>query len=226
MKAPMWIMASTVALSSLPLEAQVQGAGLSVGALACRARDAVIYLRSKEITAGWCAGLVAALKLGPLVLEGSGFRAKRLEPIEETALTRDGGEVRALVGLAFVPWFVLEGGTTVRAFSSAAGYQRWQITSGGIKIATPLGDPALTAYLRGHYLPPVSQEIPAGQVSGKAKWDFGILAEGGLRIAPRKAPLFLGATYRLERYDFPRGAAGRLEQFELVSVYGGLRVGR
>jgi hypothetical protein len=47
-----------------------------------------------------------------------------------------------------------------------------------------------------------------------------------LRIAPRHTPLFLGTSYRLERYDFPEGAAGRLEQFEVLSVFGGVRLGK
>lgn len=219
-----WAPAVASILGAFPVVVQAQSNGLSVAGVACRARDVVAFLGSNETTAGWCVGALGLLKLGPLVLEGSGFRARQLEPTQGTALTRDGGEVRGLLGLAPVRWVAIEGGFAVRAFSSAAGYQRWLMPSGGVKVAAPLGDPALTAYVRAHYLPPMLQKIPAGQVSGDTKWDLGLVAESGVRIAPRKSPLFLGASYRLERYDFPGGVSGRLEQFDVVSIYGGFRV--
>jgi len=211
-------------LSSLPLEAQAQNRELRLAGIACRARDAAILLSSRESTAGWCVGALAVLELGPLVLEGSGFRAKRMEPTAGAALDRDGGELRGLVGFAPIPWVALEVGFAVRAFSSDAGFQRWQIPSGGFKLAVPLGDPTFTAYVRAHYLAPMFQKIPAGQLSGDAKWDLGLIAETGLQITPRKTPLLVGASYRLERYDFPGGVAGRLEQFDVLSVYGGVRL--
>lgn len=211
-------------LSSLPWEVRAQNSMVALAGIGCRARDAAVFLNSKETTAGWCAGALGALTLGPLVLQGSWFRAERMQPTGGPALDRDAGEVRGVVGVTPIRWISLEAGFAVRAFSSDAGSQRWQIPSGGLKLTVPLGDPTLTAYVRGHYLPPMSQRVSAGQLSGKARWDLGLIAETGLQIAPRRTPLFLGFSYRLERYDFPGGAVGRLEQFDLLSVYGGVRL--
>jgi hypothetical protein len=57
------------------------------------------------------------------------------------------------------------------------------------------------------------------------RWNLGLSVESGLTIAPRKVPLFFGAFYRFERYDFPGEGAGRLEQFELLTLFGGIRFG-
>ncbi|GIW53243.1 MAG: hypothetical protein KatS3mg081_2598 [Gemmatimonadales bacterium] len=218
---------SVAFLAVLAGSASGQTVDFSVAALGCRARDHVIFQNLRESVEGLCTGGVGYLKLGPVVIEATGLRAPELRPFGGSAtFTRDGGDVRAFVGLAPVPWVVLEGGFGLRAFSSPAGYQRWQMLSGGLKIAVPLGDPALTAYLRGHYLPATPQQVPAGQPSGDAKWDLGLIAESGLRIAPHRVPLVFGVFYRLERFDFPGGTAGRLEQFDVLAIYGGLRLAK
>jgi hypothetical protein len=221
-------LAVVLALVPVPeVSAAAQTIDFSVAALGCRARDQVMFRNLRESVEGVCTGGLGYLKLGPLVIEASGFRAPELRPSGAAAgFTRDGGDVRGIVGLAPVPWIVLEGGFGLRAFNSPAGYQRWQIPSGGLKIAVPLGDPALTAYLRGHYLPATPQRVPAGQPSGDARWDLGLVAESGLRIAPRRLPLVFGVFYRMERFDFPGGAAGRLEQFDVLAIYGGLRLAK
>jgi hypothetical protein len=218
---PIWAAALALLLSAAA--AQSQTVEFSLSGLGCRARDQVVFRNLGESLRGSCTGGLGYLKLGPLVVEASGFRAPQLAPASAGSLSRDGGDARAIVGLAPVPWVVLEGGFAVRAFSSPAGYQRWRIPSAGLKIAVPLGDPALTAYLRGHYLPATPQRVPAGQPSGDAKWDLGVVAESGFRLAPRGVPLVFGVFYRLERFDFPSGAAGRLEQFDVLGVYGGIR---
>lgn len=205
---------------------RAQDVEFSLAALGCQARDRVVFRNLRETLQGPCGGGIAYLKLGPLVMEASGFRAPQLQPSGSTGFTRDGGDARALVGIAPVPWVVFEGGLAVRAFSSAGGYQRWDIRGGGVKLGVPLGDPTLTAYARVHYLPGRPQRIPAGQVSGDAEWDFGVVAESGLKIAPRRLPLVFGVFYRMERFDFPGGTAGRLEQFDVLAIYGGLRLAK
>jgi hypothetical protein len=53
-----------------------------------------------------------------------------------------------------------------------------------------------------------------------------VVAESGLKIAPRRLPLVFGVFYRMERFDFPGGTAGRLEQFDVLAIYGGLRLAK
>jgi len=226
MRRRVWGTPALLLLSAVPVDGRAQSSALTMAGVACRARDAVVFLGSKEATAGWCAGALGALKLGPLVLEGSWFRANRMEPTGGAALEREAGEVRGLLGVSPSRWISIEAGFAVRAFNSDAGFQQWQIPSGGVKLAIPLGDPTFTAYVRAHYLPPMSQEVSAGQLSGDARWDFGLITETGLQIAPRKGPLLLGFSYRLERYDFPGDPLGRLEQFDVLSVFGGFRLAK
>ncbi|MFQ6047213.1 MAG: hypothetical protein ACE5PT_12805, partial [Gemmatimonadales bacterium] len=115
-----------------------------------------------------------------------------------------------------VPWLGIGGGYTVRAFSSAAGYQRWSIPSVSASLSGALGNRALSAYVRGAYLPSIT-------VSGIEAPQLGVAATAGLTIAPSKLPITLKVEYRLERYDFPTGTATRIEQFDVVSVAVGLR---
>lgn len=114
-----------------------------------------------------------------------------------STLARDGGETRVTLGVAPAPWLTLEGGYTIRKFSSAAGRQEWKVPSAGARISTELGHPALLAFVRGHYLPPTAQQLVAGQAAGDAKWRTAFGAEAGVSVSPRRLPLWLGASYRL-----------------------------
>ncbi|GIW53284.1 MAG: hypothetical protein KatS3mg081_2639 [Gemmatimonadales bacterium] len=205
--------------------ATAQAFEFAVAGTGCRAREDAVLLNLPDSSAGWCGGAVAWVQLGPLVLEGGGFRVKQLAQ-PGGSITRDAGEIRGVVALAPVRWISLEGSYTVRAFSSAMGYQRWQIPGAGVKVAIPLGDSTFLAYVRGHYLFPALQQLYAGQTSGDARYQLGLSGESGLIVRPGRAPVVLGITYRLERFDFPELAAGRLEHFEVISAFAGLRLGR
>ena len=61
-------------------------------------------------------------------------------------------------------------------------------------------------------------------MTGEEAPTLGIAFEAGVEAAPPTKPLFLRASYRLERFDVPDGAAGRLEHFEVLSVAAGLRL--
>ena len=50
--------------------------------------------------------------------------------------------------------------------------------------------------------------------------------EAGVTAKPPPVPLAIRVAYRVERYDFPGGAAGRIEQFDALQVSLGLRLGR
>jgi len=186
----------------------------------------VALLGSRETVQGPLAGGFAELRLGPLVLGASGLRGRLFPAKSSSALRREAGEVQGLVRLEPVSWLGLEGAFTLRAFSSAAGYQRWQIPSAGIRLAPQLGHPALRAYARASYTPRTPQRIAAGQTGGDARWDLGVSAESGLVIALGRSGGLLAVSYRFERFDFPGGLAGRLDQLQTIAVSLGGHAGR
>lgn len=219
-----------VALSALALGVSEAGSAQSVtfaaAAVAGRARSSIILFGIDESVAGpWFGGAVE-LKVGPVSVEAVGLRGTLAPTTGSGAIERDGGEVRGLVRVEPLAGLGLEAGYGIRAFSSVAGYQRWAIPSTGVRIASSLGSPALQAYARAHYVPGAYATVPAGQPSGDAKWDLGLVAEVGLTVTPERAPVFFGLNYRLERFDFPGGTAGRLEQFDALWLRAGMRLGR
>lgn len=206
---------------------RAQSLSFSATAMAQWTQSRLMLLGTEESVSGPWVGGTAELKVGPVALGTTVLRGTLKPATPGSALQRDGGEIRSLVRIDPVPWIGLEGGFTVRAFSSAAGYQRWNIPSAGIRLAPQLGHPALHGYVRAHYLPPFTQKnLFAGQVAGSGvQWDLGLAAEAGVLVTPRAGEVF-GFTYRFERYDFPGGAAGRLDEFISVGVFAGFRIGK
>lgn len=190
-------------------------------------RTDLILVGSRETVSGQWLGGSVELRLGPLVFAASGAKG-RLEPgASGAALERDGGEIRGLVRLEPHRVFGIEGGYTVRAYNSAAGHQEWKLPAVGVRLAAPLGNPSLQAFVRGLYMPSATVSLAAGQTGGVTEWDLGLSGEAGFVVAPTRVPLVVGASYRFERFDFPGGAAtGRVEQFEAAGVWVGFRFGR
>jgi len=216
-------------LGAVVAPAPAQKLSFSAAASASWAKNSVMLLGYREAVEGPWVGGAAEGKLGPFVLRLEAFRGTLKPQTGGSALERDGGEVRGTIRLEPVAagWLGLESGYAVRAFSSAAGYQRWTIPTFGVRVSPRLGHRALRGYLSGHYAPPLAQKsLFAGQSSGGAIWNLGLMAEAGLVIAPVRGGPLLGIRYHFERFDFPNGAAGRLDQFEQVAVFGGFRVGR
>lgn len=181
----------------------------SASGVAVYSTATIIFQGDRERLGGPGVGAEVTLDLGRATISAIGFRAD-LQPVDNTtALAREGGEIRGVLSISVVEWFSFEGGYGVRAFSSAAGRQEWKIPSVGARLTGVLGDETLRTYLRASYLPSV-------RVSGVDSPDLGIAVEAGLVISPGGAPIVLKAHYRLERYDFPGGAASRLEQFETI----------
>ena len=181
-------------------------------------RSSLLLAGERETIAGTWLGGAITLHVGRVLLSGAGLRGN-LVPVENTrALERDAGEVGGLIRFAPTGWLGLEATYTVRAFNSAAGYQRWEMLGGGFFLSGALGNPAVRAYARGSYLPSIS-------VTGLPSPN-GLAAEVGIEATLRRAPLALGLLYRFERYDFPGGAATRLEEFERIAVQVGYRLKR
>ena len=111
------------------------GAGLSVSGVTLQTRGTAVLVGNREVITGSWAGVAAELRLGLLVLEGLGARGTMTAAESTFALDRDGGEMRGLLRLEPAPWLWLEGGYTIRAFDSPAGYQRWDIPAVGVGFA-------------------------------------------------------------------------------------------
>ena len=206
-----------LAAEPLPAQAQVSVSGSATGVVV-QPRVTILFQGVRERLGGVWFGSAVELERGPVTLSVMGMRGN-LEPIDNTAaLEREGGEVSAVIRVFPVAWLGLEGGYTVRAFNSAAGYQQWRIPSAGLVLSGKLGDPGLRAYVRAAYLPSI-------QVFGIDSPELGLAAEAGLLVVPRRVPLLFKVQYRVERYDFPGGASSRLEQFDCVAVSAGLRIG-
>lgn len=198
-------------------EARAQTVALSALGGAGQPRSTVLLEGGQERVAGVWVGGVVELELGPVTITAKGFRGELVAVDNTPALERDAGEMSGHLRVMATSWLGMEGGFTVRAFSSAAGYQTWTIPSVGLVLSGQLGPRALRAYARAAYL-------PQARISGLPSPELGIAAGAGLRIAPPGTPLVLEVEYQLERYDFPGGAATRLEQFDQLTVAAGFRV--
>jgi hypothetical protein len=115
-------------------------------------------------------------------------------------------------------WLAFEVGYAVRAFSSAAGLQTWQLWGASGTVSRDLGLRGVRAYATFAYLPVVNVTGQARRISG---WGTDV----GISVAPERAPVFCELGYRIERFSFPR-TAGRSEQFETLTLSVGVRLRR
>ena len=211
-----WALAAALGVGLLlPDLARTQQIEVSAAAVLALPRSSLLLAGERETITGTWLGGALAVKTGRVLLSGTGLRGT-LTPSDNTrALERDGGELTGLLRFEPKTWLGFETAYTVRAFSSVAGYQRWEILGFGVRVSAALGSPALRAYARGSYFPTVS-------VTGQRSPNLGLEAEAGVTAAVRRVPLVLGLSYRLERYDFPGDA--RLEQFDRLAVQLGWRI--
>lgn len=219
-----------VALTALRAQpAQAQAVSFWAAAGGQWVRNTLIIQGAREETAGPWFGGTAELKLGPVVLGGRGFRGTLRPTGSGFAFDRTAGEWQTLVRLEPVRWLGVEGSYTVRAYSSPAGYQRWDVSALGIVLSTTLGHPALRAYAKGSALPSVYMGGDTSRVvfstDGQTP-NLRFASEVGLKVAPPRVPILFALHYRFERYDFAGGPAGRLEQLDAVGLSVGYQIGR
>jgi hypothetical protein len=206
------LLAALAVLAARVMAAQrieVTGLGMIAGPHAT-----VLEQGTREIVGGTWLGATVEVRKDRWLMAVSGLRGT-LHPIENTPFQRDGGEERVAVCYELRHGLRAEATYTARAFSSAAGYQRWNMLGIGAAVSLPLGDSLLHADARGSYLPAVS-------VSGQASPSVALAAEVGVTAAPLPTPLVIRLNYRFERFDFP---SGRLEQFDRVALAVGYRIG-
>ena len=94
-------------------------------------RNTLILQGVHEETAGPWFGGMAEIRLGPVVLGGRGMTGTLKPQGSGFAFERDASEWQAVARLEPVRWLGIERSHTVRAYSSPAGYQRWDISALG-----------------------------------------------------------------------------------------------
>jgi len=201
-----------------PRTGPAQGIAVTTFGIIGGPRSTVLNEGVRETVGGVWLGVAVEVKVRRLLIAVSGLRGT-LTPIENTPFERDGGEEAILIRFEPRSGLGVEGAYTARAFSSAAGYQHWDILGLGAWVSMPLGDPALCAYARGSYLPAVS-------VSGQPAPTVALAAEVGVSAAPARAPVLIRLKYRFERFDFPGQPTARLEEFDRITLEVGYRVRR
>lgn len=167
---------------------------------------------------GFWAGFALDVRVGRFTLSGSGTRGS-LTPAEAGSVPkREVGEMAVSGGYELRPWLHAALGYEARAFSSAAGFQRWDIVAVSATAARDLGTPVLRAFVTLAYLPVVS-------VSGQQGPTFALGSDVGIMLAPARSPIIARLDYRVEHFSFPL-TAERTEQFEAVTLSVGVRVQR
>lgn len=163
-------------------------------------------------------GLAFDLHIGRFVVSGSGTRGQLGPAQAGTTPDQDVGEVSLGATYDLRPWLAFGLRYTARAFSSAAGLQRWDMVGVGATATHELGTPAVRGYARLEYLPLV-------EVSHQRRPSFALGSEVGISATPGRIPLVVRLGYQVQRFRFP-AATSRSEQFEALAVSIGPRVRR
>ena len=167
---------------------------------------------------GLWGGLAFDFQAGRFTLSGSGTRGRLAPSQSGTAPKGDVGELSLAGRYAFRPWLAFELRYAARAFSSAAGFQRWDMVSLGATVSRDLGTRAVRGFAGLAYLPVVT-------VSGLERPAFAVRSDVGVALLPTHFPISLELDYRIERFEFP-AASARSEQFEALTLSVGVRARR
>jgi len=172
---------------------------------------------TERVDGAWAGG-VLDFGAGRLNVSLSGMRGRLTGSDPGSVPKRDVGEVSLHGRYGLRPWLGLELRYTARAFSSAAGYQRWDLVGVGAAASRELGTAAVRAFASLVYFPMVSvrhQERPS----------FALGSDVGIALAPSKVPIAVTLSYRIERFRFAEAAA-RSDQFEALTLSLGVRARR
>ena len=159
---------------------------------------------------GWSVGGAVELEKGRLGLSASGMRGRLAPPDPGSQLNTDVGELSFEGRYDVTSWFGCELRYAARAFSSSAGYQRWDMVGVGATASRELGTPAVYGYAQLLYFPVVD-------VSNQENPSFALGSDVGIAVAPSRLSLAVTLNYRIERFTFPEAVA-RSEQFESLRL--------
>ena len=196
---------------------QLPGQAIAARAVMAVPKSSVRLGGVTERVDGVWAGAALGFDAGRFLFTASGTRGQLTASGTGTVPKRDVGEISLSGRYAVRPWLSLDLGYVARAFSSAAGYQRWDIVSVGASGSRDLG-PAVRAVAALAWL-------PVAGMSGQPDPSFALRSDVGLSVAPHGSPLTFTLGYRVERFHFSR-SAGRSEQFEALTLSAGVRAQR
>ncbi len=205
-------------VASLVAGSQLAGQAVEARAVLAAPRNSARLGGVTERADGLWAGMAVDFRAGRYTLSARGMRGQLTTSQHGFVPYRDVGEIAVGARYEVRPWIGVELGYTARAFSSAAGYERWNMASVGVTASSDVGTPAVRAFARLAYLPVVgidAQENPS----------FAFGSDVGISVAPSRSPLTVSLSYRIERFQFP-SATGRSEQFEALSLSVGVRAWR
>jgi len=195
------------------LAAQVVSAGAVIAAPMSGVRVGGVT----ERVDGLWAGLVLDVRVGRFTISGTATRGQ-LTGDASAVPPRAVGEMSLSGRYEFRPWLGFDLRYAARAFSSAAGFQRWNYVGVGVTASRNLGTPSVRAFASLAYMPVVT-------VTGQERSPFAVAGDVGLSLAPNRFPITLQLNYRIERFRFP-GAVARSEQFEALALSVGVRFRR
>ena len=203
--------------SLLPMAAS-SGQTVSADVVVAAPKQSTRFSGSTErVDGSWLGGAVE-LETGRLRLSASGMRGRLTASDPGSVPRSDVGELSLNGRYGVRPWLGLELCYTARAFSSAAGYQRWDLVGVGATASRDLGTPAVRAFASLLYFPVV-------RVSYQERPRLALGSDVGIAVAPSKLPLAVTLSYRIERFSFPEAAA-RSEQLEALTLSLGVRARR
>lgn len=195
---------------------QLAGQSVSARAVIAAPKSSVRLGGVTERVDGWWGGVVAGLDAGRFRVTASGTRGQLTASEAGTVPKRDVGEISVSGRYEVRPWLGLDLGYVARAFSSAAGHQRWDMIVLGAAGCRDLGTPAVRAVAGFAWLPVV-------KIGGQEAPTFALRSDVGLSVAPTGSPLAFTLAYRVERFRFAKSAA-RSEQFEALTLSVGVGV--
>jgi hypothetical protein len=198
--------------------AALSGQTVAAHAVVAAPRHSVHFSGVTERMDGLWEGGAVEFEAGRVRISVSGMRGRLTAADSGSLPKRDVGELSLNGQYRVRPWLSLDLRYTARAFSSAAGYQRWDVVGVGAAASRDLGTPAVRAFASLLYFPMVS-------VSHQERPRFAVGSDVGIALAPSKLPLAISLSYRIERFSFP-DAVARSEQFEALTLSLGVRARR
>jgi hypothetical protein len=203
-----------VALIGVELGSQT----VSARAVIAPTRNSVRLTGVTDRADGLWAGVALDVRIGRFAVSASGTRGQMTPAEAGAAPDQDVGDVSLGAEYVVRPWLGLGLRYTARAFSSAAGRQKWDMVGVGVTATHDLGTREVHAFANLAYLPLVT--VTAADDPTLA---FG--SEVGISVAPNPIPLVLRLGYQIQLFRFPAGI-DRSEQFEAFALSVGVRASR
>jgi hypothetical protein len=205
-------------VGSLVAVSHLAGQAVDARAVVAAPRNSARLGGVTERADGLWAGMAVDVRAGPFTFSAEGTRGQLTVSQAGLVPDRDLGEIAVSGRYEVRPWIGLDLGYRARAFSSAAGYERWDMARIGVTASRDVGQRSIRAFASLAYLPVVSiraQENPT----------FAFASDVGISVAPSRSPLTVLLSYRVERFLFS-SATSRSEQFEALSLSAGVRAWR